>query len=138
MVPTKRYEAGQYIIREEDTDKTMYVIMEGRVRVDVRDPRTQEVVTLAELGPKDFFGETALLLDQPRNASVVALTPVEVYPISSRDMLADYIEIHPQFALRMIMIMAKRVDQMKEAYLTTYGYLQYAKQILAALHQKEV
>jgi CRP-like cAMP-binding protein len=68
---------------------------------------------------------------------VVALTPVEVYPISSRDMLADYVEIHPSFAMRMIMIMAKRVDQMKEAYLKTYGYLQYAKQVLMeSLHQR--
>jgi CRP-like cAMP-binding protein len=136
MIPTKKYEAGQYIIREEDTDKTMYIIMEGRVRVEAKDPASGEVVSLAELGPKDFFGETALLLDQPRNASVVALTPVEVYPISSKEMLADYVEIHPQFAMRMIMIMARRVDQMKEAYLKTYGYLQYAKQILTSLHQK--
>ncbi|MCX7881880.1 MAG: cyclic nucleotide-binding domain-containing protein [Brevinematales bacterium] len=136
MIPTKRYEAGQYIIHEDDTDKTMYIIMEGKVRVEARDPTTGEMVSLAELGPKDFFGETALLLDQPRNASVKALTSVEVYPISSKEMLADYVEIHPQFALRMIMIMARRVDQMKEAYLKTHGYLQYAKQILASLSQK--
>ncbi|MFN4217539.1 MAG: Crp/Fnr family transcriptional regulator, partial [Brevinematales bacterium] len=112
-------------------------IMEGRVRVEVKDPTSGNVVSLAELGPKDFFGETALLLDQPRNASVVALTPVEVYPISSKDMLADYLEIHPQFALRMIMIMARRVDEMKDAYLKAYGYLQYTRQILASVHQKE-
>lgn len=137
MIPTKHFEAGEYIIREEDTDSTMYIIMQGRVQVETKDPTSGEKVILAELGPKDFFGETALLLDQPRNASVLTLTSVEVYPISSRDMLADYVEIHPQFALRMIMIMAQRVDQMKEAYLTTYGYLQYAKKVLLeSLHQK--
>ncbi len=136
MVPSKHFEAGEYIIQEEDTDKTMYIIIEGKVRVETKDPASQQTIVLAELGPKDFFGETALLLNQPRNASVVAITPVDVYPISSLDMLADYIEIHPQFALKMIMIMARRVDQMKEAYLKTYGYLQYARELLNAMQEK--
>ncbi|URA10114.1 cyclic nucleotide-binding domain-containing protein [Thermospira aquatica] len=136
MVPSKHFQAGEYIIREDDTDKTMYIIIEGKVRVETKDPASQQPIVLTELGPKDFFGEIALLLNQPRNASVIAITPVNVYPISSLDMLADYLEIHPQFALKMIMIMAKRVDQMKDAYLKTYGHLQYVKELLNVMQEE--
>ena len=36
---------------------------------------------LAELGPGRYFGEVALLMDQPRNATVRATDRVEVYTV---------------------------------------------------------
>lgn len=40
---------------------------------------------VATRGPGTFFGETALLLDQPRNATVVALTDMTIEVIDRRD-----------------------------------------------------
>jgi CRP-like cAMP-binding protein len=44
--------------------------------------------SLAELGPGDFFGEVALLLDEPRNATVTARTAGELWTLER----ADFIE----------------------------------------------
>ena len=40
-----------------------------------------ENLSIARLGPKEGFGEMALLTDQPRFASVLAATDVEVWPV---------------------------------------------------------
>ncbi len=53
-----------------------FVIEEGTARV-VRDGQY-----LDELGPGDFFGEMGLLDDAPRNADVIAETPLTVIVLS--------------------------------------------------------
>jgi len=65
--------SGDVIFREGEPGDRFYLIDEGQVDV----ARGQE--RLAILGPRESFGETALLDDRPRNATVRAMTPVTVY-----------------------------------------------------------
>jgi CRP-like cAMP-binding protein len=67
----RRYTKSAYIFREGDTDSDMFYILSGRVRVEKEAGHTKK--KLAELGPGDYFGEMAPLIDIPRTASVVAL-----------------------------------------------------------------
>ena len=58
---------------------------------------TREGEHLATLGPGTFFGETALLLDQPRNATVAAKTDMVVEVIERRDfkgLLEEYPDLY--------------------------------------------
>ena len=76
------YEPGQAIIREGDPvdeHSKFYLIRRGTVEV-MRDAEgtTQK---LTEMGPGRYFGEVAFLLNQPRNATVRALTHTEVYTV---------------------------------------------------------
>jgi len=72
------YQAGDFIIRQGEPPTNFYVIEQGEVemtRVTDKDPKGEVV---AILGPGSFFGEKALLSDEPRVASVRARTAVEV------------------------------------------------------------
>ncbi len=67
---TQKVPKGNPIIRQGDPALSLYLIASGRVSVWVKKGfRTAKV---AELFPDQFFGEMALISQEPRNASVVA------------------------------------------------------------------
>ncbi|MGE0455282.1 MAG: ATP-binding cassette domain-containing protein [Vicinamibacteria bacterium] len=74
-VERERFAAGDTLIRQGEAGDKFYVIAEGAVEVRRADagaaPRT-----VATLHGGDFFGETALLTGEPRNATIVATAPV--------------------------------------------------------------
>ncbi len=72
-VSNAHYKAGDIIFAEGDPATNFYVIEVGEVEVI-----KGETNVLATIGPGDFFGEMALLNDNPRNATVKAKTDVEV------------------------------------------------------------
>jgi CRP-like cAMP-binding protein len=66
---------GKVIIREGGPANAFYAIEEGTVKVE----RGGE--HLADLGPGDVFGETALLEKSERGATVTATSPVRMIKI---------------------------------------------------------
>jgi putative ABC transport system ATP-binding protein len=72
---------GETIIREGDEGDRFYLVRQGSVSVK-RGPNQE---TIAELAEGDFFGETALLTGQPRNATVIALEDTTLYALSEPD-----------------------------------------------------
>ena len=82
----EKHPAAAVIIRQGDPGDKFYLIGEGTVDVIV-DNGTQSR-KVAELGKGDFFGEAALLTGDPRNASVIARTDVQVYALGNDDFQA--------------------------------------------------
>ena len=77
------YEPGQVIVREGDPvneGSKFYLIRRGTVEV-LRDEGGAPK-KLTEMGPGRYFGEVAFLLEQPRNATVRAVTRAEVYTVA--------------------------------------------------------
>jgi len=72
------YEPGDYIIRQGEPPASFYVIEQGEVEVVRSTDDNPEGEVIAMIGAGSFFGEQALLSQQPRTASVRARTPVEV------------------------------------------------------------
>ena len=72
-LPRRVFNPGALIIREGAAADAAYLIVSGRCRAYRAVDQGQE--TLAIMGPGDVFGEMALLLDEPRAASVEAVDP---------------------------------------------------------------
>jgi glucose-6-phosphate 1-dehydrogenase len=86
------YCPGDLIIRKGDPGAEMYFICRGEVEVlDVQGSR------IAALGAGEFFGELSLLLSQPRNASVRAVTPCDLFVLNQSD-FQKVLRDHSDFA----------------------------------------
>jgi CRP/FNR family cyclic AMP-dependent transcriptional regulator len=85
----------------------LYVIATGRVKVCVSSAGGRELI-LATLGPEQFFGEMALLDNEPRSASVVAQLPTVAYRIR-RDDFNRLLEYHPGIARKLLRELSLRL-----------------------------
>src|ERR1700712_5585434 len=79
-----RLDAGAILIREGDQPTSAFLIEEGRLEVFIESPAGNR--TLAILGPGEIVGEMALVDHAPRSASVRAIEPCLLLPIT-----ADYL-----------------------------------------------
>lgn len=73
------YAPLEHLIEQGTTGYEFIVILEGQVEVAI------DGHVVASLGPGDHVGEMALLDGSPRNASVVATTPVRALLVGSRE-----------------------------------------------------
>ena len=84
---------GKLVCRKGESANELYVIERGTAKV-VRDDQY-----LDELGPGEFFGEMGLFDDAPRNANVIATTPLTLM-ILDRAALSQLEREHPELASR--------------------------------------
>jgi CRP-like cAMP-binding protein len=82
---------GQAIVQQGDLGDTLYVIIRGEVDITIEGTS----VPVNHLGEGEFFGELALLTEQPRLATVTARGEVELLEIG-RDAIWDLIEDAPE------------------------------------------
>ena len=73
---------GEVLAREGRIGREFFLILSGRVAV------TQKGRRVNALGPGDFFGELAAMDPGPRNATVTALSDLDVLIIGSREFAA--------------------------------------------------
>jgi serine/threonine-protein kinase len=78
--PGRKYHAGKLIVGEGDHGDEAFIIKAGECRVFKT--IDGEKVEIRILGPGEVFGETAILTDNPRTASVEAVTDVTVAVIN--------------------------------------------------------
>jgi flavin reductase (DIM6/NTAB) family NADH-FMN oxidoreductase RutF len=96
------YEEGAVVVRRGETGHELFVILEGRVRVE-RDGRT-----VGELSSGDFFGELAVLDGRPRAADVIATEALRCLVVP-RATLREALLREPQSAWDMLEILAGRL-----------------------------
>jgi len=95
---------GHVLVKEGDRGLEFFVIVSGRAKVSRRGRK------VGELGPGDFFGELALLIDTERNATVAALTSMEAIVLSRREFDAALADA-PRMTRRIMAGMARRLAE---------------------------
>jgi tRNA A-37 threonylcarbamoyl transferase component Bud32 len=83
-LPRKSFAAGEIIFREGDKGDAAYMIVAGRCRAYRTVAGVEETLTVME--PGEAFGEMALILFEPRAASVVAIDAVTVLVLDQATM----------------------------------------------------
>src|SRR5207245_4432597 len=68
----RSYPRNSVILFEDDPGDALYVVAEGQVKVVLIGEDGREVI-LSVMGAGEFFGEMALIDDEPRSAHVIAM-----------------------------------------------------------------
>jgi len=97
-------EPGDILVLEGQRGREFFVILSGQAAVMHDDD------TVATLRTGNWFGELALLADAPRNATVAALTPMELFVLDDSEFSALLRQL-PQLARKLLAGMARRVRQ---------------------------
>ncbi len=81
---------GEVLFRQGDPGTALYVVVDGEVAVISEGPPRLEV---SRLGPGAFFGEVALVTEQPRSATIEATAATQLLAID-RDVIAGLVAEH--------------------------------------------
>jgi CRP/FNR family cyclic AMP-dependent transcriptional regulator len=112
----ERYENGQALFHEGEPAETMYVVLDGKVRISKHIPGAgEEALSFLERGA--FFGEMALIEREPRSATAVAHGDTIVLGIP-REVLRGLLDIKKVSSTRLLRLLcemlARRLDEIDD------------------------
>ena len=108
-IATRPVKAGTLIFSEGDKADGLFIIKSGQVGIRLGNR------TLAELNANSIFGEMALIDDAPRSATAVAVTDVELVPVSEKQFLF-LVSQTPFFALKVMRVLARRLRATSKSF----------------------
>ena len=116
---SRRYQAGEVIIRENDVGETAYVIAHGKVEITKQ--RDGQDVHLGYRGAGEIFGEMSMIDEKPRSATVTAVTETLVSEIRRDDFFNSF-QTDPKVALELLKVLFERLRESDARILV--GHLQ--------------
>jgi signal transduction histidine kinase len=106
LMTEHRYSPGEIVCEEGERGDAMYLIWSGRVAVIKGDIQSPNV--LFYRGPGEVIGEMALLEDQPRSASIVALDNLHLLRID-REGFQQWVASTPEIGLSIMASLSARL-----------------------------
>lgn len=108
------FDTGAVLISEGDTGLGLLVVVSGRVEVTKGEGPSKVRFAIMERG--DLLGEMALIDDQPRSASAVALEPTRCLLIT-RNSFLNLTEKDPEIAWCLLPTLAERIRDLQQKLL---------------------
>ena len=100
----KSLKAGEYLMREHDLGKEMYMVLDGELNVEHNN------VLLANLKKGDHVGEMALVTGHPRSASVQATKDCTLLCMSDAQ-LAQILRYEPELGVKLLFSLSQGLSQ---------------------------
>jgi CRP/FNR family transcriptional regulator, cyclic AMP receptor protein len=119
----RNFKKGSVVINEGDDGESLYVLLQGSVKVYATDENGREI-TYGVINAGDYFGEMSLD-GGPRSASVITLEPC-VCSVVTRSAMREHLADEPEFALDLVAQVIRRARAATEtarqmALLDVYG-----------------
>jgi len=105
-VRVERYFTGETVLRQGEVGDSLFILDEGRVEVLLRTGENQ-TTRLAELSSGSFFGEMSMMVDEPRSATVRAMTPAR-FLVVDREAFKETLQSNPAIAATLSETLALR------------------------------
>jgi CRP/FNR family transcriptional regulator, cyclic AMP receptor protein len=112
------FPSNALIVKEGEINHCMFLIEAGEVCI-IKNYDTPDPVTLAVLGPGEFFGEVCILETLPRSASGMALRPTTVTSVAASAFHHLYQKLpkqHSILILNMARDLSRRLRHLNEAF----------------------
>ncbi len=103
---------NSFIITEGDETNSLYILLSGKIRAFSSDAQGKEVTLLIQT-PVSYFGELALLSNQPRSASIITLEKTSCAIIAQSD-FKKWLSGHPDVAFSLIQDLAGTVRRLTD------------------------
>jgi len=107
LVREHRHPKGAVIVLHGDAGEALFLIRSGQVKVTVASEDGREVI-LSVLGPGSFFGEMALLDDEPRSAHVIAMEDTTILQLRRED-FRSRLKAAPELAVSLLRELSRRL-----------------------------
>jgi CRP/FNR family transcriptional regulator/CRP/FNR family cyclic AMP-dependent transcriptional regulator len=125
LTTRRRYPKDTVVFFENEQGDTLFMILEGRVRVTILGDDGREVI-LSVLGPGDFFGEISLLDNEPRSATAIAAEESELLLLLHRADFQGAMSENPSIGAALIRVLTTRLRRANHqistlALLDVYG-----------------
>ncbi len=102
------YRSGEAVFRQGEAGDGLYLLRSGVASVSIEAEGASQVV--AALEAPAYVGEMALLSDEPRSASVVAVTPLTLWKLP-RARFDALLEEHPRLPLQLAAEVTRRLAE---------------------------
>jgi anion transporter len=111
------FSAHAKIVSQGDQGDAFYLIQSGTVQVVIEsDAGNSEVIAI--LGPRDCFGEMALLSGEPRSATIQSVKETTLWRLRREDW-DELITRHPTWLLQLCATLSKRLSYADRQYSTS-------------------
>lgn len=107
LVRERRQPKGSLILTQGDEGEALFLIRSGQVKVTIVAEDGREVI-LSVLGPGSFFGEMALIDDEPRSAHVFAMQESVLLVLRREDFRARLAR-SPELAIALLRELSRRL-----------------------------
>jgi CRP/FNR family cyclic AMP-dependent transcriptional regulator len=130
QIDRRSFRKGTLLFRRGETGDALYIIIRGQIRIFASTRKGNEI-TLALLGPGEFFGEMALLDRQTRSANAETTEDTELH-VLDRDNFFSFL-MHKESALRALLHALSQRLRRTDDLLTEACFLQISHRLARKL-----